>query len=175
MDIPLLKQDKAQGNLGVIIAVVLLIIMVMSATMSILDMAPSVKEASDRFVLQSRTLDISNLLLNDPGLPADWNSGNLPDRIGLAEYNNFTNSTLRNKLDWKKVLYINDTIANNYTKVSQNLSLENSTRFWLKIESSGRVYLNMTEGYPSRLSNVVVLTRIMVINQTIVNVTLMVW
>ncbi|HIK02082.1 TPA: hypothetical protein H1008_03120 [archaeon] len=175
MDIPLLKQDKGQGNLGVIIAVVLLIIMVMSATMSILDMAPSVKEASDRFVLQSRTLDISNLLLNDPGLPADWDSDNLPDRIGLAEYNNFSNSTLRNKLDWKKVLYINDTIANNYTKVSQNLSLENSTRFWLKIESSGRVYLNMTEGYPSRLSDVVVLTRIMVINQTIVNVTLMVW
>ncbi|HIJ99258.1 TPA: hypothetical protein H1011_00330, partial [archaeon] len=70
--------------------------MVISATMSILDMAPSVKEASDRFVLQSRTLDISNLLLNDPGLPADWNSGNLPDRIGLAEYNNFSNSTLRN-------------------------------------------------------------------------------
>ncbi|MDP7260419.1 MAG: hypothetical protein QGI80_00450, partial [archaeon] len=63
MDIPLLKQDNGQGNLGVIVAVVLLIIMVMSATMSILDMAPSVKEASDRFVLQSRALDISNLLL----------------------------------------------------------------------------------------------------------------
>ena len=68
--------------------------------------------------VRSKAFQLSEVLLNDPGDPANWGSGIGPDRIGLSDENsNKTNLISKSKVDELGV------ICSNFDDVQQKLAL----------------------------------------------------
>lgn len=162
---------KAQLNIGFILAIVLLTIIIISATLSILRMVPTANEEIEKANLQAVTLDLSKILLDDPGDPADWISS--PTRVGFAEFNNYTQLPVVGKLNKTKLDYVNSSMT--YGDFKTSIGLNNDTDFILLIKDNISTIFYKRGIFPEKVSNVIVLNRFAVINRTQVNVTLTVW
>ncbi len=163
--------NKGQLNLGFVVSVVLLIMLILFVMTNVLNMIPSIRDRTEQTTLEINALSLSKMLIETPGYPYDWTSN--PARLGLAQYNNYSHKTIIGKLDPSKVNYANNTAL--YSVFKTNLGIENSLNFHLIIRNSTSVVLDLYNTTPSKTSNVVSLRKFAVINQTPVNITLLIW
>ncbi|MFH1424959.1 MAG: hypothetical protein ABIG20_04805 [archaeon] len=166
---------KGQINLGFVVAVLLLIVLIISTTMTVVGWAPEVVDEARHKALESKATDLGKLILEDPGMPADWNDPTLVDVPGLALYNEYSKETVIGKLDTIKIVGWE---LLGYQEVKIKLGLDNDTNFRLTINSC-----NTTDFYgslPDETTRVVRVRRHLVIgnltnNDCTSNVTLWVW
>ena len=163
---------KAQMNFGFIIAILLLLVLIISASTNILDMIPFVKHESEAAAMEPQAFMLSKLLLDDPGYPADWTSTTV-QRVGLLYYDSAENKSVLGQLSSDKIL----TAANlSYDTVASQLGFYNDTSFRLKIINASGVILDIKNSLPGSTSNVFVIRRILSLdNKWIVNATVEVW
>jgi hypothetical protein len=163
--------QKAQVNFGFIIAVLLLIVVIITATTGVLDKLPSIKHDAETSAMAPRIEVISKLLLEDPGYPATWTSANV-ERVGLIHHNSYNNKTKFGQLNSTKINYVatlsHDTIAH-------QLGLFNDTNFRLRV-SNANMILDINQSLPGSTASVFVLNRVFSLDGTsFVNATLEVW
>jgi hypothetical protein len=162
---------KAQINFGFIIAVVILVGLIISATTGILNIIPGIKHEAEAAAMEPRVSILSKLLLDDPGYPAEWYAGTV-QRVGLLHYNTFTNKSILGQINSSKLSYIQTLTYNN---LAHQLGIMNETSFRLRIENT-TIILDINNSMPGGTSSVYVVKRFMTIdNQNVVNVTLEVW
>ncbi len=107
---------------------------------------PAYVDELKRQALFSEAYQISELLVNDPGEPSNWNNLNINQvkRIGLL------NQTLNkpNVISLSKVSIANNTCNNNYERFKQLLDLKNDINFVVYME--GRVVANCSRSLGER-------------------------
>jgi len=162
--------------MGFVVSTLLLIVIIIAITQAVLRWPPQIKDRVDQNVAVSRANALNKILLNTPGVPPDWSGSNLPSAIGLAEYNNLSNTTLVGSLDSAKLSYVNSSLT--YFEVKARLGMNNDTDFYLKVSNSTRSY-EIRHPLPGQGMNVVAINRYMILNSSstniTVNVTLLVW
>ncbi|HIK02765.1 TPA: hypothetical protein H1012_02880 [archaeon] len=176
-------ENRGQVNIEFIVAVVLLAFVLISTIIFTIRLIPASSSALEEGSIRAKANALEDVLLYSPGYPPNWTS--IPAVVGLAAFNNYSNETILGGLSAQKLLMLNTTAALNYSSVKRNLSLDENTDFYLKVNSSGwgsMEYFNYT---PMDTQRVVSINKLMIlynqtngttkINQTEANVTLLVW
>ena len=151
MDNDILRK-KGQINLGFIIAVVMLVVVIISATMFLLDMVPSYRYRSEQDILNARVNSLAVVMLDSPGDPPDWNDPTV-NRIGLAYWNPSTGETELGNIDMEKVAALE---SMDYGTVKSKLGLA-GVDFSLYIAELGTPVLDFNTGAISETGTVVTL------------------
>jgi hypothetical protein len=149
-------------------------VLVIAVTLAILNVIPDVQKESRINALQARAVDLSKIILEDPGYPFMWDES-APERIGFSEYNNYSNMTVLGELDEVKI--DNATINYSYSFLRNSLGISNDSalNFRLLIEIENGIDSDFYEYPPPNSSNVVSLKRFATTNGSLTNITLVVW
>ena len=95
---------------------------------------PQFIEEVDKEDVRSKAYQLSEVLINDPGQPMNWNSASLGSikRIGFSDQNtNKTNLISYDKLDKFKEEFGDCTALSNFTKVQNRLALSKFFSFYV--------------------------------------------
>lgn len=95
---------------------------------------PQFIEEVNKEDVRSKAYQLSEVLINDPGQPINWNSValSLIKRIGFSDQNtNKTNMISYDKLNKFSDEFGDCTVSSNFTKVQNRLSLNNSFSFYI--------------------------------------------
>jgi len=122
---------KAQVGFEQFAALFLFVFSVSFLIYQLLSYYPTYINEVRRQTLLSEAYQLSELLVNDVGQPANWNLGNVL-RIGLL--NETLNKT--NVISITKVKYANKTCVENYNSFKQLLDLKNDINFVVYLEGS---------------------------------------
>lgn len=171
MALHLLAQGRGQINFGFIIAVLLLVVLVITAATGILGILPSIKHEAKASALEPRAFVISSLLLENTGYPPDWTSANV-ERVGLLQYDSFKERAVLGRLNSTKITHAS-TLS--YDTVAEQLGIGNETSFRVTI-SNAATLLDLYGSEPGGTSSVYVMRRVLALDDTgLVNVTVEVW
>jgi hypothetical protein len=145
---------KGQINLGFIVAVVLLIIVIISATMFMLDLIPSYRYRSEQDIMSARANSLSVVMLESDMPPA------------LAYRNLETGELEQGRLDMGSINALGGT---SYSNAKQQLGLEDMD-FSLYIEhaETGAPMLDFNTGAIPQTGTVVILEKSSVVVDTFV-------
>lgn len=141
---------KGQINLGFIVAVVLLIIVIISASMFMLDLIPSYRYKSEQDIMSARANSLAVVMLeSDEG-------------IGLAYRNLDTGQLEHGRLDMGKVMTLG---GMSYSDAKQQLGIQDMD-FSLYIVESGSPVLDFNTGAIPQAGTVVILEMSSVVVET---------
>jgi hypothetical protein len=127
---------KAQISIDFIIAVIVFVLFGAYVFFQLIQYPPKYMNQIESQRFMTEVYQISELLINDPGEPPSWGSGNVK-RIGLSLYE--TNKT--NLLDGNK---INEFNTMSYDEVRSKLSISSEYEFSISLKNiqSGEILFN---------------------------------
>lgn len=170
--VPALQGKKGQVNVEFILAVLLLSFVIVTTVIFVIRLLPAFGTGLEESNLRANALALEKILLEEPGVPINWTTS--PALFGLAAANNHSNETIRGALDPIKLEYINSTPSANYGTLISNLSINGTVEFYL-IVSSTWGYMEYFNYTPAKTENVIAFRKLMAINGSEANVTLLVW
>lgn len=109
---------KGQLSIEVIVAMIIFIIFISYLFFEILKLRPIYLQEIKAEKIRAEAYQLSELLINDPGEPIDWNTANVK-RIGLSDhiYN------LTNLISWSKAQNLNS-LCSNYELVREKVGIK---------------------------------------------------
>lgn len=108
---------KAQLSMDVIIAMIIFVIFVSYLFFQLLALRPTYLQQIKVERVRAEAYQISEMLINDPGEPINWNASYV-QRIGLSDQN----YNLTNLISWSKVQNLSSLCNVNYELVRGNIS-----------------------------------------------------
>ena len=157
---------KGQVSFEYFVALMIFITFILFVALQLISKSMPYRRESKYSTLLSEAYQISEILINDPGEPINWDSSNVK-RIGLLdETKNRTGLLSRSKIDKLAKM--------NYQSVANGLGIDTSKyRFSIIIWNSTSVMVNVTNASTSE--TVAEINRLAVFGREVVNVSVMVW
>lgn len=164
---------KAQISYEYYFSLVLFVLFVTYVIFYVTSTVPSYTREIKSQLLVSEAYQISEMLVNDPGEPADWNLAGVK-RIGLSDQTK--NRT--NLISFDKVSMLNTSCNTDYSSVAAGLGIDPKHQFAVTIINltSGEVLVDCSPAAPVSRGAVAEITRIAAVDSgSYVGVTVRMW
>lgn len=120
---------KGQFSYDYFISMIIFILFVVYIAFQLITMRPAYLREVRNEILRSEAYQLSEILANDPGEPADWNAANVK-RLGLS-----TNENKTNYLSSVKITRLAGLCQTQYSKLPQLLGIDSKYQFSIIVKN----------------------------------------